>query len=84
MKRRVTALTGCRADYGIFRPVLREISQRADLELNLIVTGMNLRPEFGETIRDVVADGFSIAENIDILLKSDSGAAMVKATALCL
>ncbi|HHU83204.1 MAG TPA: UDP-N-acetylglucosamine 2-epimerase (hydrolyzing) [Firmicutes bacterium] len=84
MKRRVTALTGCRADYGIFRPVLREISQRADLELNLIVTGMHLLPEYGETIREVEADGFSIVEKIDILLKSDSGAAMVKATALCL
>ena len=83
-KRRITALTGCRADYGIFRPVLREISQRADLELNLIVTGMHLLPEYGETIREVEADGFSIVEKIDILLKSDSGAAMVKATALCL
>lgn len=30
------------------------------------------------------ADDFPIAEKIDILLKSDSGAAMVKATALCL
>ena len=84
MKRRVTALTGCRADYGIFRPVLQEISRRADLELNLIVTGMHLLPEYGETIREVEADGFTIAEKIDILLKSDSGAAMVKATALCL
>jgi UDP-N-acetylglucosamine 2-epimerase (non-hydrolysing)/GDP/UDP-N,N'-diacetylbacillosamine 2-epimerase (hydrolysing) len=54
------------------------------LELNLIVTGMHLLPEYGETIREVEADGFSIAEKIDILLKSDSGAAMVKATALCL
>ena len=84
MKRIVTALTGCRADYGIFRPVLQEINQRADLELNLIVTGMHLLPEYGETIREVEADGFPIAEKIDILLKSDSGAAMVKATALCL
>lgn len=84
MKRRVTALTGCRADYGIFRPVLQEINRRADLELNLIVTGMHLLPEYGETIREVEADGFPIAEKIDSLLKSDSGAAMVKATALCL
>ncbi len=84
MKRRVTALTGCRADYGIFRPVLQEINRRADLELNLIVTGMHLLPEYGETIREVEADGFPIAEKIDSLLKSDSGAAMVKATGLCL
>ena len=84
MKRKVTALTGCRADYGIFRPVLQAISRRADLELNLIVTGMHLLPEYGETIREVEADGFPVAERIDILLKSDSGAAMVKATALCL
>ncbi|NLZ44419.1 MAG: UDP-N-acetylglucosamine 2-epimerase (hydrolyzing), partial [Clostridia bacterium] len=83
-KRRITALTGCRADYGIFRPVLQAINRRADLELNLIVTGMHLLPEYGETIREVEADGFPIAEKIDILLKNDSGAAMVKAAALCL
>jgi UDP-hydrolysing UDP-N-acetyl-D-glucosamine 2-epimerase len=48
-------------------------------ELQLVVTGMHLSPEFGLTWREIDADGLPIAERIEILLSSDSSTGVAKA-----
>ena len=48
--RRIGVVTVARSDYGIYRPLLRQIEQAPDLDLALIVAGMHLMPEFGNTI----------------------------------
>ena len=54
MKRfRVAVVTGTRAEFGIWRPVLQAIGRSKRLELKLVVTGMHLLKEFGQTVRDV-------------------------------
>ena len=47
MKRKIAVLTGTRADYGIYYSVLKSIENNPKLELQLIVCGMHLCPEFG-------------------------------------
>ena len=39
-KKRICVFTGGRAEYGILRPLLKEIKKSKDLELKLIVSGM--------------------------------------------
>jgi UDP-N-acetylglucosamine 2-epimerase (non-hydrolysing)/GDP/UDP-N,N'-diacetylbacillosamine 2-epimerase (hydrolysing) len=60
MKRKITVTTGSRADYGILRPVLREIISSKKLELYLIVTGMHLSKKHGFTVNEIKNDGFKI------------------------
>jgi GDP/UDP-N,N'-diacetylbacillosamine 2-epimerase (hydrolysing) len=82
--RKVAALTGTRADYGIYRPVLQAISARNNLSLQLIVTGMHLAEEFGKTVHEIQADGFPVGAQVDMLLRNDTKAAMAKSLAICL
>ena len=74
-RRRVAVVTGSRAEYGILYWVLSEIRQSEHLQLQLIVTGMHLSPEFGMTVRDIERDGFAIDWRVDMLLSGDTPAA---------
>jgi GDP/UDP-N,N'-diacetylbacillosamine 2-epimerase (hydrolysing) len=56
--KRIAVLTESRSDYGIYYPVLKAIQACHELELNLIVTGMHLLKEHGETWREIKTDGF--------------------------
>ena len=47
MKRKITVITGTRAEFGLLRPVLHEISKSKKLELFVIVAGMHLSKKFG-------------------------------------
>jgi len=70
--RTIGVVTSCRADYGIYQPLLRALQADADLRLRLFVTGLHLSPDFGLTVRAIEADGYEIAERVEMLLSSDS------------
>lgn len=84
MSRKIAVLTGSRADYGIYRPLLHELTSRPQLEVMLIVTGMHLAEEFGATCRDIEVDGYQIAAKVDMLLRADSRGAMAKSLGIAL
>ena len=48
------------------------------LELQVIVTGMHLSPEFGLTYSDIEKDGFKIDRKIEMLLSSDTSVGISK------
>ena len=81
-RRRISVVTGSRAEYGILLPVLRGIQQSKTLELQLIVTGMHLSPEFGLTFQDIIADGFNIDARVEMLLSSDTPVGVAKSIGL--
>jgi len=74
--RKVAVVTGNRAEYGILYWVLKEIQARPLLDLQLLVTGTHLSPEFGLTHQRIEEDGFPIAEKLEILLSADSESAI--------
>lgn len=82
MKRRICVITGSRAEYGLLYWILRDLHAEADVELQLVVTGMHLSPEFGMTVRDIERDGFAVARRIEMLLSSDSAGGVAKSIAL--
>ena len=55
--RRITVVTGTRAEYGILRSVLRAIEAHPEMQLSLLVTGMHLSHEFGYTVQEIEEDG---------------------------
>lgn len=71
MTRRIAVVTGTRAEYGLLRGVIAELSARPDLELELVVTGSHLAEEFGGTRAEIDADGVAIAAAVPILEGDD-------------
>lgn len=71
-KRKIAVVTGSRTEYGLLYWIIKEICDAPDLELQLMVTGMHLSPEFGLTVNEIEKDTFPIAEKIEMLLSSDT------------
>lgn len=82
MKRRVAVFTGTRAEYGLLYWLMKDIGASSKLDLQLIVSGAHLSPEFGETWREIEADGFVIDRKVEMLLSSDSPTGIVKSMGL--
>jgi len=78
----IAVVTGSRADYNIYLPMLRLIDADPDLKMNLIVTGSHLAPEFGLTVTTIEDDGFAIADRIEVLLSSDTPEGIAKSMGL--
>ncbi len=82
--RKICVITGTRAEYGLLFWLMKEIEAAKDLELQLVVTGMHLSPEFGLTYRQIEADGFAISRKVEMLLSADSSAAVTKSMGLAM
>lgn len=81
MKRKICVVTGTRAEYGLLYWLMKEIEVDKDLELQLIVTGMHLSPEFGLTYKAIEKD-FKIDKKIEMLLSSDTSVGISKSIGL--
>jgi UDP-N-acetylglucosamine 2-epimerase (non-hydrolysing) len=79
--RRIAVFTSTRAEYGLLRPLIRELINRPVLTLQLIVTGTHLSPQHGMTRREIEADGFTIDATVDMLLSGDSAVATTMSAA---
>lgn len=78
MTRTVAVVTSSRADYSHLYWPLRELAADASINLKLIVLASHLSPEFGNTVREIEADGFPIAARLECLLSSDTDVGMAK------
>lgn len=80
--RKIAIVTGTRAEYGLLYWIIKGIHDDPELELQLIVTGMHLSPEFGNTIKEIERDGFPVAERVEMLLSSDTESAIATSMGL--
>jgi len=81
-KRKICIVTGSRAEYGLLYWMMKEIGEDPELELQIIVTGSHLSPEFGLSYKKIEDDGFIINEKLEILLSSDTATGMAKSLGL--
>ncbi|APQ17354.1 UDP-N-acetylglucosamine 2-epimerase [Maribacter hydrothermalis] len=77
--RKIAVITGTRAEYGLLKPLIKAIDGAKNLQLQLLVTGMHLMPEFGNTYLQIVKDGFTIDAKIEDGLNGDSALDISKA-----
>lgn len=82
MKRKICIVTGTRAEYGLLFWLMKRIDNDLDLELQIVVTGMHLSPEFGLTFEQIEKDGFVINDKVEMLLSSDTTTAITKSIGL--
>ena len=69
---RIGVLTSSRADFGIYRPLLKNILENFDFDLQIIAFGTHLSMFHGNTIEEIRNEGFEIKYTIDSFLVSDS------------
>lgn len=81
-KRKICVVTGTRAEYGLLYWLMKEIKEDAELELQIIATGMHLSSEFGLTYKAVEDDGFHIDAKVEMLLASDTPVGIAKSIGL--
>lgn len=79
--RKICVVTGTRAEYGLLYRLMKEIQADQDLELQIIVTGMHLSPEFGLTYKEIEKE-FLINKKIEMLLSSDTSIGISKSMGL--
>ena len=80
--RKICVVTGTRAEYGLLYWLMKEIASDPELQLQLIVTGMHLSPEFGLTYQVIKQDGFHIDVKVEMLLSSDTSVGITKSIGL--
>ncbi|ALU43235.1 UDP-N-acetylglucosamine 2-epimerase [Pseudoalteromonas rubra] len=82
MSKKIAVFTGTRAEYGLLYWLIKDIHDDPELTLQLLVSGMHLSPEFGNTYKQIEDDGFNIDEKIEILLSSDTAVGTAKSMGL--
>ncbi len=78
MKRTIAVVTTSRADYSHLYWPMKALHDHPDVALRIVVMASHLSPEFGETAREIEADGLPIAARIECLLSSDTDVGMAK------
>jgi UDP-hydrolysing UDP-N-acetyl-D-glucosamine 2-epimerase len=81
-KKTICIVTGTRAEYGLFLPIMKKIQSSSRLELKIIASTMHFSEEFGNTYKQIEEDGFFIDEKIENLLSSDTRSSVAKSTGL--
>lgn len=80
--KKIAVFTGTRAEYGLLYWLMKEIESDADLELQLIVSGMHLSPEFGCTLETIEQDGFRVSAKVEMLVSSSTSVGVAKSIGL--
>jgi UDP-hydrolysing UDP-N-acetyl-D-glucosamine 2-epimerase len=78
--RAIAIVTVARSDYGHLRPVLAALHETPGVKPLLFVAGAHLVAELGRTVGEIEADGWPIAECVDMLEPDDSPDAVAAST----
>jgi GDP/UDP-N,N'-diacetylbacillosamine 2-epimerase (hydrolysing) len=70
--RRICIVTGSRADFDLFQPLLAALEKAPEFLVEIAVTGMHFSPDFGSTIQQVEALGLPISGRVETLLSGDT------------
>lgn len=62
--RRITFLTGTRAEFGLMASTLHAIQSHPKLSLSLLATGSHLDPAHGSTLNEILHQGFQVDATI--------------------
>ena len=82
--KKIVAVTCCRSEYDILYSFLRELHESDSFELSVIVAGAHLSENYGNTVLEVVEDGFPIAGTIHNLINSDKKVGKAKSAGILL
>jgi GDP/UDP-N,N'-diacetylbacillosamine 2-epimerase (hydrolysing) len=74
--RKICYISGTRADFGLMKCSLQAIDQDEELKLEVVVTGMHLLSEYGNTYREICDAGLNVIGKVKVALSGESGSQM--------
>ncbi len=74
-RRKIGVVTTSRADFGLLRGLMKEIEADPALRLQVVASGMHLSRRFGQTWREIEAEGIHIDRKVQIGLSGHSSIA---------
>lgn len=79
----ILVFTGTRAEYGILRPLIKELQIAKNICVSILVTGTHMSKEFGYTIEEIYADNWGVKLHcVETVLSSDTPTSVCKAMGL--
>ncbi|MBO5456927.1 MAG: UDP-N-acetylglucosamine 2-epimerase (hydrolyzing) [Muribaculaceae bacterium] len=81
--RKIAIATGTRADWGLLSGIAKALAARADCEVEILATNMHLFPRYGNTINEIIADGFDPVR-VPVSDATDSPLGAVKSMSECM
>ena len=82
--RRVMYLSGTRADFGLMRSTLQQITAHPGMQLQVLATGTHLSAVHGHTVDEIRASGLTVAAEVAVDVATRTRASMAKAVGTCL
>ena len=70
---KIAVVTGTRAEYGLLLPLMHGIKGSPKFELQVVVTGAHLLPDFGLTVEEIHQDGFSVDARVTEITSAVDG-----------
>jgi len=80
--RKICVVVTARPSYSRIRTALKAISQRSDLELQLVVAASALLDRYGNAVQAIERDGFNIAERVYMVLEGENLVTSAKSTGI--
>lgn len=68
---KIGILTSSRADFGIYYPLVKELWNDAEFDVEIIAFGTHLKKEYGYTIDEIKKLGFEVKHEIETLTKNN-------------
>lgn len=72
--RKICVVTGTRAEYGLLSRIMGMIDDSPNTELQIVATNMHLSPKYGNTYKEIEADGFVINVKVPIIVEGEDNA----------
>ena len=82
--RKIAIATGTRADWGLLSGIARKLAGREDCHVDILATNMHLSSRYGNTLDEIVADGFADVIKVEMSDATDSPVGTVRAMAQCM
>ena len=81
-RKKIAIIAGSRGEWGYYRPIIREIEKRPDLDYGLVVSNMHVLDRFGSSIDEIRKEGFKIDAVVHNTLDGYSRLTMVKSLSI--
>ena len=84
VRTKICVITGTRAEYGLLKPLINELSSDNTFDLQLVVTGTHLSRKHGMTVEEIEQDNHPISARVPILDEADSTESLASAMSAAL
>ena len=82
--KKIVVVTGSRSEYGQLRNLCKLLESSSHFSLNIVVTGSHLSKLHGNTYKEILSDGYSSIDMLNLSIEDDSPSHINSLISLCI